>query len=158
MVHCGDSGNRDMIIVMMVVIMIMARMKTLKHFSVLVSRFQVFCDNDFMTAVFVREDLPKHVNIARLYFHHRSCRARWNSTHVIAKAPLTGCGTVLSKTEQTLFFTNILSEEGQGYGVGVITRDYLFRANLTCSYPRRRTVGSFSFAPAKQRLFVSIGM
>ena len=117
----------------------------------------MLCDNDFMTAVFVREDLPKHVNIDRLYFRHRSCKARWNSTHVIAKASLTGCGTVFTKTEQTLFFTNVLSDEGQGRGVGVITRDYLFRANLTCTYPRKRTVGSFSFAPAKQRLFVSVG-
>ena len=121
------------------------------------SSFQVFCDNDFITAVFARKDLPKHVNIARLYFRHRSCRARWNSKHVIAKAPLTGCGTVFSKTEQTLFFTNILSEEGRDQRVGVITRDNLFRANLTCAYPRKRTVGSFRFAPAKQRLFVNLG-
>ena len=117
----------------------------------------MLCDNDFMTAVFVREDLPKHVNIDRLYFRHRSCRARWNSTHVIAKASLTGCGTVFSKTEQTLFFTNLLSEEGGGVGVGVITRDDLFRANLTCTYPRKQTVGSFNFAQAKQRLFVRVG-
>ena len=110
-----------------------------------------------MTAVFPREDLPKHVNIDRLYFRHRSCKASWNSTHVIARTPLTGCGTVFSKTHQTLFFTNVLSQDEQGGGVGVVTRDYLFKANLTCSYPRKRTVGSFSFAPAKQRLFVSVG-
>ena len=36
-------------------------------------------------------------------------------------------------------------------------RDHLFRANLTCAYARKRTVGSFSFAPAKQRMFVSVG-
>ena len=123
----------------------------------LASRFQVLCDDDFMTAVFAREDLPKHVNIDRLYFLHRSCKASWNSTHVIAKALLTGCGTVFSKTQQTLFFTNVLSEDKQGGGVGVITRDYLFKANLICTYPRKRTVGSFSFAPAKQTLFVSVG-
>lgn len=111
-----------------------------------------------MMAVFSREDLPENVNIDRLHFQDRSCRASWNSTHVIAKTSLTGCGTVFSKTEQTLFFNNVLSEEGHGGGSGVITRDYLFRANLTCAFPRKRTVGSFSFAPAKQRMFVNVGM
>ena len=111
-----------------------------------------------MTAVFPRESLPERVNIDRLHFRDRFCRASWNLTHVIAKTSLTGCGTVFSKTKQTLFFDNVLSEEGNGGGVGVITRDYLFRANLTCTYPRKRTVGSFSFAPAKQRMFVNVGM
>ena len=123
----------------------------------LVSRFQVLCDNDYMTAVFTREDIPKHINIDRLYFQSRSCKASWNSTHVIARAPLTGCGTTVSKTQQTLFFTNVLSEDDQELRFGVITRSHLFRANLTCTYPRKRTVGSFSFAPAKQRMFVSVG-
>ena len=107
-----------------------------------------------MTAVFSRDNLPKQVNIDRLYFRNKSCKASWNSTHVIAKTHLTRCGTVSSKTEQTLFFTNVLSEEGQG---GMMGRDHLFRANLTCAYARKRTVGSFSFAPAKQRMFVSVG-
>lgn len=111
-----------------------------------------------MMAVFSREDLSENVNIDRLHFQDRSCKASWNSTHVIAKTPLTGCGTVFSKTEQTLFFNNVLSEEGHGGGTGVITRDYLFRANLTCAFPRKHTVGSFSFAPAKQRMLVNVGM
>ena len=125
--------------------------------SFLAPRFQVLCDNNFMTAVFTREDLPQHVNIDRLYFKDRSCRAYSNSTHVIAKTPLTGCRTVFSKNQQTLFFTNVLTEDEQGRTAGVISRNYLFRANLTCTYPRKRTVGSFSFTPAKQRLFVSVG-
>jgi hypothetical protein len=117
----------------------------------------VFCDNDHMTAVFDRADLPKHVNIDHLYLRDRYCKADWNSTHVIVKTLLTGCGTVFSKNDQTLFFSNVLSEEGNSSGHGVITRDYLFKANLTCAYPRKRTVGSFSFAPAKQRVFVNVG-
>ena len=123
----------------------------------LASHFQVFCDNDYMTAVFERADLPKHLNVDRLFLRDRYCRADWNSTHVIVKTPLTGCGTVFSKNDQTLFFRNVLSEEGGSRGFGVITRDYLFKANLTCAYPRKRTVGSFSFAPAKQRVFVNVG-
>ena len=109
-----------------------------------------------MTVVFARENLPKHVNMDRLYFKQRSCKASWNSTHVMAKAPLNGCGTVSSKTEQTLFYTNVISEEEQGQGVGEMGRDNLFKANLTCAYPRTRAVGSFSFAPAKQRMVVSM--
>ena len=123
--------------------------------SILAFRFQVLCNNDSMTVVFARQDLPGDVNIDRLYFSLRSCKAGWNSTHVIAKAPLTGCGTVSSKTKQALFYKNILSEEGQGRGM--MPTDHLFRVNLNCTYPRKRTVGSFSFAPAKQRMVLSVG-
>ena len=117
----------------------------------------MFCDSDYMTAVFDRADLPKHINIDRLYLRDRNCKAQWNSTHVIVTTPLTGCGTVFSKNDQTLFFSNVLSEEEHSSGAGVITRDYLFKANLTCAYPRKRTVGLFSFAPAKQKVYVNLG-
>jgi hypothetical protein len=110
-----------------------------------------------MIAVLDRAYLPKHVNIDRLYLQDRYCRAHRNSTHVVVKTPLTGCGTVFSKNNQTLFFRNVLSEEGDSGGLGVITRDYLFKANLTCTYPRKRRVGSFKFALAKQRVLVSLG-
>ncbi|XP_028395056.1 ZP domain-containing protein-like [Dendronephthya gigantea] len=121
------------------------------------SHFQVFCDKDYMTAVFHRSDLPKNVNVGRLYLQYRSyyCKASYNSTHVIVKTQLTGCGTVVTKDDQTLYFSNSLSEVEQSYsGSGVITRNYLFRANMTCSFPRKRTVGSFSFDPAKERTLV----
>ena len=122
------------------------------------SNFQVFCDNDYMTAIFDRADLPKTMNIDRLYLRSRYCKAYYNSTHVIVRTSLTGCGTVFSKDDQTLYFSNVLSEEGgNSRAVGVITRDYLFKANLICAYPRKRTVGSFSFEPAKQRMFVNLG-
>ena len=146
----------EMVMVEIMLVMIMTLTKRY-HISFLTSNFQVFCDNDYMTAVFDRADLPKHVNIDRLYLRDRDCRAYYNSTHVIVKTPLTGCGTVFSKDEQSLYFSNVLSEEGQSRGYGVITRDYLFKANMTCTYPQKRTVGSFSFAPAKQRMFVSLG-
>ena len=106
-----------------------------------------------MTVVFARQDLPRNINVDRLYFSQRSCKAGWNSTHVIARASLTGCGSVSLKTEQTLLYTNILSEEGRG----MMNTHHLFRTNLTCSFPRKRTVGSFSFVPSKQRMFVSVG-
>ena len=117
----------------------------------------MFCDNSNMTAVLDRAYLPKHINIDRLYLRDRYCRAHRNSTHVIVKTSLTGCGTVFSKNDQTLFFRNVLSEEGDSGGLGVITRDYLFKVNLTCTYPRKRRVGSFNFALAKQRMFVNLG-
>ncbi|XP_028394866.1 deleted in malignant brain tumors 1 protein-like [Dendronephthya gigantea] len=123
------------------------------------SHFQVFCDNNYMTAVFHRGDLPKHVNIDNLYLRSRSryCKASYNSTHVIVKTSLTGCGTVFSKNEQTLFFTNALSEERRARGgFGVIARDNLFSASMTCEYSRKQTVGSLSFAPAKEKVFVSL--
>ena len=106
-----------------------------------------------MTVVFARQDLPRDINVDRLYFSQRSCKAGWNSTHVIARASLTGCGSVSLKTEQTLLYTNILSEEGRG----MMNTHHLFRTNLTCSFPRKRAVGSFSFVPSKQRMFVSVG-
>ncbi len=147
-----------MVTIEMVMVEIMLIMTLTKRYHIfLASNFQVFCDNDYMTAVLDRADLPKHVNIDRLYLRDRDCRAYYNSTHVIVKTPLTGCGTVFSKDEQSLYFSNVLSEEGQSRGYGVITRDYLFKANMTCTYPQKRTVGSFSFAPAKQRMFVSLG-
>ncbi|XP_028394860.1 ZP domain-containing protein-like [Dendronephthya gigantea] len=119
------------------------------------SHFQVFCDKDYMTAVFDGGDLPKHVNIDNLYLRSRYCKASYNSTHVIVKTSLTGCGTVFTKDDQTLYFSNTLSEVEQSYsGSDVITKNYLFKANMTCSYPRKRTVGSFSFDPAKERTLV----
>jgi hypothetical protein len=123
----------------------------------LASNFQVFCDKDNMTAVFARADLPKSINVDHLYLRDRNCKTSRNSTHVFVTTPLTGCGTVFSKDDQTLFFNNVLSEEGHSSGVGVITRDYLFKAKLTCAYPRKRTVGAFSFEPAKQKTYVSLG-
>ena len=126
---------------------------------ILASYFQVFCDKDYMTAVFDRGDLPKHINVNNLYLQSQSqhCKAGYNSTHVIVKTQLTGCGTVFTKDDQTLFFSNAISEVEKGYGgSGVITRNYLFKANMTCSYPRKRTVGSFSFAPAKERTLVAL--
>ena len=137
---CDDSNNKFALFVSML----------------LAFHFRVFCDSDYMTAVFDRADLPKHLNVDRLYLRSRRCRASYNSTHVIVKTPLTGCGTVFSKDDQTLFFSNVLSEEQNSRAVGVITRDYLFKANLTCAYPRKRTVGSISFEPAKQRMFVNL--
>ena len=107
-----------------------------------------------MTAVLDREDISRHVNINNLYLRSRYCKASYNSTHVFVKTSLTGCGTVFTKNDQTLYFSNTLSEIKQGYGSGVITRNYLFRVNMTCSYPRKRTVGPFSFAPAKERTLV----
>ena len=126
-------------------------------FSFSASNFQVFCNKDSMTAVFDRANLPKNINAEHLYLHDRNCKASRNSTHVFVTTPLTGCGTVFSKDDQTLYFRNVLSEEEHSSGVGIITRDYLFKANLTCAYPRKRTVGAFSFAPAKQKTYVSLG-
>ena len=121
------------------------------------SHFFVFCKNHVMSAVFVRTDLPKHVNIDHLYLRDRRCKASYNSTHVFINAALTGCGTLYEETEQMMFFTNTLSEKSQkASGAGVITRDYLFNANFTCSYGRKRTVGTFSFEPAQQRLTVNL--
>ena len=110
-----------------------------------------------MTAVFERADLPKHVNVDRLYLRNRRCKASYNSTHVFINTPLTGCDTVYKETEQMMFFTNTLSERSQNVsGGGVITRNYLFKANFTCSYGRKRTVGTFSFEPAQQQLVVNL--
>ena len=124
--------------------------------SISASHFKLLCENDKMTAVFKREDLPKHMNVRYLYLRNRRCRAHWNSTHVIVRTSLTGCGTVFSKDEKNLYFSNVLSEDGYDQSSGIISRDYLFRVNLTCSYPRKRTVGSFNFAPARRRMFVSL--
>lgn len=127
-------------------------------FFFLASRFLLLCDSDVMTAVFNRADLPKHTNVNQLALRHRRCKAYSNSTHVIVKAPLSGCGTIFSKDDQSLFFTNVLSEQQDNRTSGaVITRGYLFKAKLTCTYPRKRSIGSFSFAPAKERQFVSLG-
>ena len=141
-----------MIILMILVMMIMLA------FLFLASNFQVFCDDDKMTAVFTRADLPKGINVEHLYLRDRSCNASWNSTHVIVRTPLTGCGTVFSKDDQTLYFRNVLSEEEHYSSAAVITRGHLFRAKLTCSYPRKRTVGAFSFEPAKQRTYVHVSL
>ena len=122
------------------------------------SHFLVFCNNDAMTAVFKRADLPKHVNVDQLYLRDVRCKASYNSTHVFINTALTGCGTLYKETEQMMFFTNTLSERSlNAPGGAVISRNYLFEANFTCSYGRKRTVGTFSFEPAKQRLFVNLG-
>ena len=110
--------------------------------------FLGFCNNDAMSAVFERTDLPKHVNINNLYLRDRQCKASYNSTHVFINTALTGV-SLYEETQQTMYFSNTLSERSQyASGAGVITRNYLFNANFTC------IVGTFSFEPAQQRLTV----
>lgn len=126
-------------------------------FPFLASHFVVFCDENAMTAVFERADLPKQVNIDRLHLRSRQCRATYNSTHVFIKTPLTSCGTLYEETDQTMFFSNTLSEEPSLLPFGdTVSRNYLFQANFTCSYGRKRTVGTVSFKPARQRLSASL--
>ena len=116
----------------------------------------VLCGNDAITAVFDRRDLPNNVSINQLYLRDGRCRATYNSTHVIVRTPLSGCGTVYEEDEQNMFFTNILSETSSFYHSG-ITRDYLFKTKFICCYGRKRTVGGFSFEPARQSAVGTIG-
>jgi hypothetical protein len=123
------------------------------------SHFQLICETNHMTAFLERAFLSKHVNVDRLYLRDRGCKAEWNSSHVVIKTSLSGCGTTFSKDHQNIFFSNVLSGESDSSAVGNSTKTYL-RANMTCSYPRKRTVGSLSFAPVapvKHELLASLG-
>ena len=46
-------------------------MKMLKNYCFLAFYFQVLCDNNFMTVVFARDDLPKYVNVDHLWFSNK---------------------------------------------------------------------------------------
>ena len=125
--------------------------------SVVASQFQVICGNDGITVLAHRSSLPKSTNVNGLHLLDRRCRANYNQTHIFIKTSLTGCGTRYKETDQKVFFSNALSEEPSSFASkDVITRSHLLNVNFTCSYGRKRTVGSFSFQPARQRLSVSL--
>ena len=122
----------------------------------LASQFHVICNNDDITIIADRSNLPKSMNVNGLHLLDSRCRANYNQTHVFVKTSLTGCGTRYEETDQTMFFSNVLSEEPYLVTSGVITRNQLVNINFTCSYGRKRTVGSISFQPSRQRLSVSL--
>ena len=115
-------------------------------FIFLVSSLLVFCRKNDITAVLKRSDLPKDVKTGLLHLRDRRCKASYNETHVFITLKLAqqkACGTIYEDKDQTQSYTNSLSDGD------------LFFANFTCSYERKRTVGSLSFLPAKRRLTVS---
>ena len=121
----------------------------------LASSFLLICGSQYMTAIFKRGEISGNINT--LYLRDGHCKASWNSTHIVVKTPLHGCGTEVVETDQYIIYTNVISHLGasENYnGDDVITRSYL-NAKMICTYPRKRRVGVLSFEPAKENIFVS---
>ena len=108
-----------------------------------------------MEVVFNRADIPSSVSLNRLRLIDSRCRANSNGSHVFFRVPLKGCGTKYSETDLTMSFTNVLTEDLVNYRPShIITRGNPFKATFTCTYDRKRTVGSFSFEPSRRNLSV----
>ncbi|XP_046844438.1 uncharacterized protein LOC124438363 isoform X2 [Xenia sp. Carnegie-2017] len=119
------------------------------------SSFLLICGSQYMTAIIKRSEISGNINT--LYLRDGHCKASWNSTHIVVKTPLHGCGTEVVETYQYIIYTNVISHLGasENYnGDDVITRSYL-NAKMICTYPRKRRVGVLSFEPAKENIFIS---
>ena len=121
----------------------------------LVSRFAVTCDKDWMSLTYERSSLPDYINVDKLALENRSCKASYNKTHIIAKTALNKCGTSSRETEQELIFSNALTTTNIPSDGAIINREKEISLKFTCTYGRFRTVGSFNFLPAKQKLTIT---
>lgn len=110
-----------------------------------------------MSIAYEKSSLPDYMNIDELALQDRSCKARYNKTHIIAETALNKCGTSFRETEQELIFSNALTSANIPGGGSIIQRKKEVSLKFTCTYGRFRTVGSFNFLPAKQKLTVHEG-
>jgi hypothetical protein len=123
-------------------------------YSILVSRFIVLCDKDWMSLTYEKVSLPDYMNVDELALQDRSCKAEYNKTHIIAKTALNSCGTSFRETEQELIFSNALTTANLPTGGAIINREKEISLKFCCTYGRLRTIGSFNFLPAKQKLTI----
>lgn len=108
-----------------------------------------------MSIAYERSSLPDYMNIDELALQDRSCKATSNQTHIFAKTPLNSCGTSSWETEQELIFSNALTTTNIPSDGSIINRNKEVSLKFTCTYGRFRTVGSFNFLPAKQKLTIN---
>lgn len=108
-----------------------------------------------MSLAYEKNSLPDYINVEELALQDRSCKARHNKTHIIARTDLNGCGTTHRETEQELIFSNALTTADIPSGGEIIHRNKEISLKFSCSYGRLRTVGSFNFLPAKQKLTIT---
>lgn len=108
-----------------------------------------------MSLAYERASLPDYININELALHDRSCKANHNKTHIIVTTALNRCGTTFRETEEELIFSNALTSDSLPSSGKLINRNKEISLTFTCTYGRRKTVGSFNFLPAKQKLTVT---
>ena len=108
-----------------------------------------------MSLTYERSSLPDYLKVDELALQDRSCKARYNKTHIIAETALNSCGTLFRETEQELIFSNVLTTANIPTGGAIINREKEISLKFSCTYGRLRTVGSFNFLPAKQKLTIT---
>ena len=108
-----------------------------------------------MSIAYKRSSLPDYINIDELALQDRSCKAKSNKTHIFAETRLNGCGTSYRETQQELIFSNALTTDSIPSDGSIISRSKEVSFKFTCTYGRFRTVGSFNFLPAKQKLTIN---
>lgn len=90
-----------------------------------------------------------------LRLNNRSCIATANETHFSLVAPLMGCGTDSSHTNEAVVYSNNVQED-EVDSEGVITRMPELLIPFSCYYTKEGVTSTFGIIPRKVRnVFVS---
>ena len=77
-----------------------------------------------------------------------SCKGQDNETHFSLVAPLMGCGTVSSHTDDAVVYSNSVTEIDVEYE-GVISRMPELRIPFSCYYTKEGVTSTFGIIPRK---------
>ena len=83
-----------------------------------------------------------------LRLDNRSCIATANETHFSLVAPLMGCGTVTSHTNEAVVYSNHVEEDEVDFE-GVITRVPELSIPFSCYYTKEGVTSTFGIIPRK---------
>lgn len=83
-----------------------------------------------------------------LRLDNRSCIATANGTHFSLVAPLMGCGTVSSHTDEAVVYSNTVQEDEVDFE-GVITRMPELSIPFSCYYTKEGVTSTFGIIPRK---------
>lgn len=86
----------------------------------------------------------------------RTCRAQENETHFSLIAPLMGCGTVSSHTDDAVVYSNNVEEQEIGYE-GMISRMPELTIPFSCYYTKEGVTSTFGIIPRKLKVSMEGG-
>lgn len=118
----------------------------------------VECTHEYMMAIL--EHQPNHGNLDmdKITLKDVSCTmndlGEFNATHLWMKAPLDGCLTNHSTSEDTITYMNsIIAETRASAGSVLISREFQAEFPFKCSYPRSAIMSVASFSPREKVIY-----
>ena len=96
----------------------------------------------------VEQKILNGIKSSYLRLVDRTCRAQENETHFSLIAPLMGCGTVSSHTNDAVVYSNKVEEQEIGYE-GMISRMPELTIPFSCYYTKEGVTSTFGIIPRK---------